>query len=134
MEQVTIKIRTTQTVDGQQERMKTLAHGELTATDHTYVLTYDLTDDSGEVTHTTLTVDKAGKQAIMVGNGTMIIEPNRLHTAPYRMGPYEMELGVRGKAVLCRLTAKGGNLKLQYDLIINGTPVSENTVELFVES
>jgi len=133
MAQVTIKILTTQQVDGQRQQMKTVTHGNLIATDETYVLDYTLTDDEGTTSHTTLTVYKTCPKAVMVNSGTMVIEQGKEHIAPYRMGPYEMELGVIGKAVLCRLTPTGGNVKLQYTLTINGVLASDNTVELFAQ-
>ncbi len=130
MKRVKIKILTTQKVDDQSETLKTFAFGILESKTNTYVLQYQTKDD----TPTTLTVDKSTPKAVMCHNGTMTIEQGATHIAPYQMGPYEMELGVTGKQVLCRLDANGGTIKLCYDLTVNGTPTGENTVELFVQS
>ncbi len=133
MKAVTIKIITTQTVDQQPERFTTKVQGHLWATAEAYHLTYDLPREDGEATHTTLTVDKHTPLAVMEHTGRMVIEEHRTHTGPYRMGPYEMEMAVTGKQVLCRMSPTGGNIRLQYELAINGTAAGQTTVELFVE-
>ncbi len=130
MKQVKIKILTTQRVDGESETIKTFAMGMLENMADTYVLRYQVKDD----TPTVLTMDKSANKAIMEHNGRMVIEQGKLHTAPYQMGPYQMDLGVQGKQVICRLDSHGGSLKLCYDLAVNGTPAGETTVEIFVQS
>lgn len=130
MEQVKIKILTTQAVDEDKETIRTKTTGTLQTTPNAYILRYQ---QSGEERPTTLTVDKTAPKAVMEHNGTLVIEQGATHTTPYRMGPYEMDLSVTGKSLLCRLTPKGGNLKLCYELAMNGTPAGETTVELFVE-
>ena len=130
MKRVKIKILTTQKVDDQSETLKTFAFGTLENKADAYVLHYETKDD----TPTTLTVDKSGQKAVMCHNGTITIEKNVTHVAPYQMGPYEMELGVTGKQVLCRLDPSGGTITLCYDITVNGTPTGENTVELFVQA
>ncbi len=134
MEKVKIKILTTQAVDGEKETIRTKATGTLETTADSYILRYEQVVPEEAPLPTILTVDKTATKAVMEHNGIITIEPNVTHTAPYRMGPYEMALSVTGKTLLCRLTPKGGNLKLCYELAMNGTPAGETTVELFVES
>lgn len=130
MKQVKIKILTTQTVDGESETTKTFAMGKLESKEDAYVLSYRVKDD----VPTRLIIDKSLPKATMEHNGRMVIEQGATHTAPYQMGPYKMDLGVTGKQVICRMDADGGNLKLCYDLTMNGTPAGETTVELFMQS
>ena len=66
-------------------------------------------------------------------NAEMHIVPQQDHDCDYETTVGTLALTVRGVEIKSRLTEQGGILRLKYQLLSAGNPVSENTVSLHIK-
>lgn len=136
MDNVIIKIKGIQSIDGRSETMELTTEGKICTENGKIVLRYEEGEMMGECkVLTKLTTE--GKSVVLERNGDLssklIIEEGVRNSCFYSMPHGEFMLGIYGKEVKNDLTSCGGRLKMFYIIDTNLHPVSENMVEITVK-
>ncbi len=134
---VIIDIKTEQTIDGQTDNIDFSTEGSFGIREDSYFISYDetaLLDTEGEI-KTTIFL-KPDNTVVLQRKGSydskMIIEKGIRTSCFYSTPMGNLTLGVFGEKVLNGLNENGGKLALTYIIDSNATPISRNTVNIFI--
>lgn len=137
MKKVLVKVKGTQGVDGDNTVIELVTEGTLRKFEDEYTISY--TEDQtieGSKTKTLLTV-QSDNTVILERRGDLnsrlIITEGERNNCLYAIPQGTLTLGIYGKEVKSNLTDSGGTVKMVYTIDANLEPISENTVEIFVE-
>lgn len=137
MKKVLIKVKGVQGVDGDNTVIELVTEGTLRRFENEYTITY--TEEQtveGSKTKTVLTV-KSDNTVVLERRGDLnsrlVITKGERNNCLYAMPQGTLSLGIYGKEVKSNLTESGGTVKMVYTIDANLEPISENTVEIFVE-
>ena len=137
MKKVLVKVKGTQSVDGESAVIELTTEGTLREFEGDYIVTYsDDPTESGEKTKTQLTIQKNGTVILDRRgdlNSRLIITQGERNNCLYSIPQGSMTLGIYGKEVKSNITSFGGTLKMVYSIDMNLQPLSDNEVEIFVE-
>lgn len=135
MKNVCIKIKSTQTAEGTDDKDTTelFTYGKMEAIKDGFRLGYDESEATGfqgsrvvmEVFSDKVTVERKGRAV-----SSLIIERGKKHHCHYGTEYGDFMIGVNTDVVNSDLTADGGNIYLKYTLDINSSYMSEN--EMFI--
>ena len=137
MKKVLIKVKGVQGIDGDNTVIELVTEGTLRRFENEYTITY--TEEQtveGSKTKTVLTV-KSDNTVVLERRGDLnsrlVITKGERNNCLYAMPQGTLSLGIYGKEVKSNLTESGGTVKMVYTIDANHEPISENTVEIFVE-
>lgn len=137
MKKVLIKVKGVQGIDGDNTVIELVTEGTLRRFENEYTITY--TEEQtveGSKTKTVLTV-KSDNTVVLERRGDLnsrlVITKGERNNCLYAMPQGTLSLGIYGKEVKSNLTESGGTVKMVYTIDANLEPISENTVEIFVE-
>lgn len=137
MKKVLIKVKGVQGIDGDNTVIELVTEGTLRRFENEYTITY--TEEQtveGSKTKTVLTV-KSDNTVVLERRGDLnsrlVITEGERNNCLYAMPQGTLSLGIYGKEVKSNLTESGGTVKMVYTIDANLEPISENTVEIFVE-
>lgn len=137
MKKVLVKVKGTQSVDGESAVIELTTEGTLREFEGDYIVTYsDDPTESGEKTKTQLTIQKNGTVILDRRgdlNSRLIITQGERNNCLYSIPQGSMTLGIYGKEVKSNINSFGGTLKMVYSIDMNLQPLSDNEVEIFVE-
>lgn len=137
MKKVLVKVKGTQSVDGDSAVIELTTEGTLREFEGDYIVTYsDDPTESGEKTKTQLTIQKNGTVILDRRgdlNSRLIITQGERNNCLYSIPQGSMTLGIYGKEVKSNINSFGGTLKMVYSIDMNLQPLSDNEVEIFVE-
>ena len=137
MKKVLVKVKGTQSVDGENAVIELSTEGTLREFEGDYIITYsDDPTESGTQTKTQLTIQKSGTVILDRRgdlNSRLVITEGERNNCLYAIPQGSMTLGIYGKQVKSNMTASGGTVKMVYSIDMNLQPLSENEVEIFVE-
>ena len=137
MKKVLVKVKGTQSVDGESAVIELTTEGTLREFEGEYIVTYsDDPTESGEKTKTQLTIQKNGTVILDRRgdlNSRLIITQGERNNCLYSIPQGSMTLGIYGKEVKSNINSFGGTLKMVYSIDMNLQPLSDNEVEIFVE-
>lgn len=137
MKKVLIKVKGVQGVDGDNTVIELVTEGTLRKFENEYTITY--TEEQtveGSKTKTVLTVQSDNTVVLERRgdlNSRLVITKGERNNCLYAMPQGTLSLGIYGKEVKSTLTESGGTVKMVYTIDANLEPISENTVEIFVE-
>ena len=137
MKKVLIKVKGVQGIDGDNTVIELVTEGTLRRFENEYTITY--TEEQtveGSKTKTVLIV-KSDNTVVLERRGDLnsrlVITKGERNNCLYAMPQGTLSLGIYGKEVKSNLTESGGTVKMVYTIDANLEPISENTVEIFVE-
>ena len=137
MKKVLVKVKGTQSVDGENAVIELSTEGTLREFEGDYIITYsDDPTESGTQTKTQLTIQKSGTVILDRRgdlNSRLVITEGERNNCLYAIPQGSMTLGIYGKQVKSNMTASGGTVKMVYSIDMNLQPLSDNVVEIFVE-
>lgn len=137
MKKVLVKVKGTQSVDGENAVIELSTEGTLREFEGDYIITYsDDPTESGTQTKTQLTIQKSGTVILDRRgdlNSRLVITEGERNNCLYAIPQGSMTLGIYGKQVKSNMTASGGTVKMVYSIDMNLQPLSDNEVEIFVE-
>ncbi|MBQ2933338.1 MAG: DUF1934 domain-containing protein [Clostridia bacterium] len=137
MKKVLIKVKGVQGIDGDNTVIELVTEGTLRRFENEYTITY--TEEQtveGSKTKTVLTVQSDNTVVLERRgdlNSRLVITKGERNNCLYAMPQGTLSLGIYGKEVKSNLTESGGTVKMAYTIDANLEPISENTVEIFVE-
>ncbi len=137
MKKVLIKVKGVQGIDGDNNVIELVTEGTLRRFENEYTITY--TEEQtveGSKTKTVLTVQSDNTVVLERRgdlNSRLVITKGERNNCLYAMPQGTLSLGIYGKEVKSNLTESGGTVKMVYTIDANLEPISENTVEIFVE-
>lgn len=135
---VTIRIKSTQTdTAGEQSVIEFFTLGRYYKKNDTYYLMYEESEISGlEGSTTTLKVRPRDVTLIRMGKAAMQhrFREGQRHEGVYRTPFGEMNVGIHPYKVGVNLGENGGELELDYDLELEGSPVTRNHLIIYVTS
>lgn len=137
MKKVLIKVKGVQGIDGDNTVIELVTEGTLRRFENEYTITY--TEEQtveGSKTKTVLTVQSDNTVVLERRgdlNSRLVITKGERNNCLYAMPQGTLSLGIYGKEVKSNLTESGGTVKMVYAIDANLEPISENTVEIFVE-
>lgn len=137
MKKVLIKVKGVQGIDGDNTVIELVTEGTLRRFENEYTITY--TEEQtveGSKTKTVLTVQSDNTVVLERRgdlNSRLVITEGERNNCLYAMPQGTLSLGIYGKEVKSNLTESGGTVKMVYTIDANLEPISENTVEIFVE-
>lgn len=137
MKKVLIKVKGVQGIDGDNTAIELVTEGTLRRFENEYTITY--TEEQtveGSKTKTVLTVQSDNTVVLERRgdlNSRLVITKGERNNCLYAMPQGTLSLGIYGKEVKSNLTESGGTVKMVYAIDANLEPISENTVEIFVE-
>lgn len=137
MKKVLIKVKGVQGIDGDNTVIELVTEGTLRKFENEYTITY--TEEQtveGSKTKTVLTVQSDDTVVLERRgdlNSRLVITKGERNNCLYAMPQGTLSLGIYGKEVKSNLTESGGTVKMVYTIDANLEPISENTVEIFVE-
>jgi len=134
---VMIRIKSTQTVDGQKDVIEVLTAGSFYKRNSNYYIMYDETEATGfDGAKTLLRYEPKQNRVTMSRTGEngsqLIIEKGRRHQCNYNTGYGDLTIGVLGSSLKSELTENGGQISFCYSLDINTALTSENAVDIYV--
>lgn len=137
MKKVLVKVKGTQSVDGESAVIELSTEGTLREFEGDYIIAYseDPTEQGGK-TKTQLTIQKSGTVILDRRgdlNSRLVITEGERNNCLYTIPQGSMTLGIYGKEIKSNMTASGGTVKMVYSIDMNLTPISDNEVEIFVE-
>ena len=137
MKKVLVKVKGTQSVDGENAVIELSTEGTLREFEGDYIITYsDDPTESGTQTKTQHTIQKSGTVILDRRgdlNSRLVITEGERNNCLYAIPQGSMTLGIYGKQVKSNMTASGGTVKMVYSIDMNLQPLSDNEVEIFVE-
>lgn len=134
---VLIKIKGTQTINGEKDCIEIFTVGNFYKKNGTYYISYKESEDSGyNGIITTLKVEDSVKVTMLrsgASKSQLIIENGIRHQCHYDTGYGSMMIGISGNNILSRLNDQGGDVIFKYTMDINTSLASENEVYVNVE-
>ena len=131
-----LKIKTTQVVESETYDMDFEMNASYVKINNTRYISYvETTDDNPDVRlRTTVKIKPNGIVTIIKdGNKGMTLEVGKTHSCSYPTPFGDIFLDVSAYKIMNNLSDNGGELELQYSLIVNGSELSKNTLCLTVK-
>ena len=131
-----IKIKGVQEADGEENSVELMTRGSYVRRGGNYYISYRETEATGYAgCTTTVTLDRTGKVS-MPRYGPMpsqlVIETGRRHICHYDTGQGSITMGIAADEIVANLDERGGSLHFSYNLDINASLFSKNTVNITV--
>ncbi|MBQ8203829.1 MAG: DUF1934 domain-containing protein [Clostridia bacterium] len=134
MKDVLIKIKSTQGLGEQKEKIELDTLGKLKVEEGAVSLSYDESELFGAKVKTLLTVGE--NTAVMERTGEykskLVIKKGERNNCFYSTPHGELVIGIFGEEIKSRFGDRGGEIYLAYTLDSNLQPISKNTVEITV--
>ena len=134
---VTLTIRGTQRIDGDEETVELFTCGQLFRRNGSYWISYDESETTGFAGHhTTLHIEKDRVTMRRSGksNSSLVIEKGARHLCTYDTGYGELCIGISGSFVSSSLDDNGGNVDFGYSMDIDAVLQSEQRVTIRVSN
>lgn len=132
---VLINIASSQTVDGNEDKMELSVTGTLTHTDNGYELEY--TEYNGEMQGCVTSVSVTGGNCVSIlRNGgyssEMMLENEKRHNCLYSTPYGEITIGIYTTKIESDMTEVGGTLEMAYTIDFSMSQITENTMKITV--
>lgn len=130
-----LKIKTTQVVESESYDMDFEMNASYVKINDTRYISYIETDEeSKNKLRTTVKIKPNGIVTIIKGkNEGMVLEIGKTHSCCYPTPFGDIVLDVSAYKITNSLNDNGGELELQYSLIVDGNELSKNTLNLTVK-
>ncbi len=134
MADVIIKIKSTQGLGSEKEKIELDTLGKIQIKDNEAILSYDESELFGAKVETFLKI--GDDTAVMERTGDykskLVIKKGERNNCYYSTPHGDLVIGIFGEEIKSRLTENGGEIYLGYNLDSNLKPISKNTVEITV--
>lgn len=134
MKDVIIKIKSTQGLGREKEKIELDTLGKIQVKDNETILSYDESELFGAKVETSLKI--GDDTAVMERTGDykskLVIKKGERNNCYYSTPHGDLVIGIFGEEVKSKLTENGGEIYLGYTLDSNLQPISKNTVEITV--
>lgn len=132
---VLINIASSQTVDGNEDKMELSVTGTLTHADDGYELEY--TEYNGEMQGCVTSVSVTGGNCVSIlRNGgyssEMMLENEKRHNCLYSTPYGEITIGIYTTKIESDMTEVGGTLEMAYTIDFSMSQITENTMKITV--
>lgn len=130
-----LKIKTTQVVEGEAFDMNFEINASYVKINDTRYISYiQIDEESKNKLRTTIKIKSNGIITIIKGKSEgMVLEIGKTHSCSYPTPFGNILLDVSAFKIINNLSDDGGELELQYSLIVDGNELSKNTLELTVK-
>ncbi len=138
MKEVLIKIKGTQTVDGESDVIELTTVGKMDVVGNKTYLRYDDSTSAGvDGVACMVKYDSKDDSVIMQRSGTlnsrMYIKKGQRHICHYETGQGVLTMGIFGENVSANFSSDGGSLSMSYTIDVNYGLMSRNEVEIKVK-
>ena len=131
-----IRIKGVQESEGEENEVELMTRGSFVQRGGSYYITYRETEATGyDGCTTTVKLDKAGTVSMLrfgPAPSQLVIEKGRRHICHYDTGHGAITMGIAADEIIADLSDRGGSLRFSYNLDINSSPFSKNTVSITV--
>lgn len=132
---VLIDIASSQTVDGNKDKMEVSVTGTLIYDDDGYRIEY--TEYDGEMQGTSTSVSVSGTDCVSIlrvgaYSSEMMLENEKRHSCLYSTPYGELTMGLYTKKIKSDMTYNGGILEMSYTIDFSMGQVTENTMKITV--
>lgn len=134
---VTLTIRGTQRIDGDEETVELFTCGQLYRRNGSYWISYDESETTGFAGHrTTLHIekDRVTMRRSGASNSSLVIEKGTRHLCTYNTGYGELHIGISGSFIISNLCDNGGDVDFGYSMDIDTVLQSEQRVTIRVSN
>ena len=133
---VTISIVGKQNINENTDRIEFFTQGHLYKRKDCLYLSYFETDEEDISNLTTVKID--GEQSLIITKGgryksQLVLEKGKRHYCPYGTEFGEFMMGVNTRDISSSLTESGGEIKADYELEINHSLASRNSMKIIVK-
>ncbi len=134
MTDVIIKIKSTQGLGSEKEKIELDTLGKIQIKDNEAILSYDESELFGAKVETFLKIgtDTAVMERTGDYKSKLVIKKGERNNCYYNTPHGDLVIGIFGEEIKSRLTENGGEIYLGYTLDSNLKPISKNTVEITV--
>lgn len=134
MDNIVLEIKSTQEIDGQNDKTEFMSHGKYSHNENGIEVEYDESVALGvENVITKLTVDNNNVVKIIRNNGDfgcLVVEEGKRHLCQYHTAYGNLMIGIYGNKVENKLNLDGGSITLIYSIEVNSGLLSRNKVEI----
>ena len=131
-----IKIKGVQEADGEENSVELMTRGSYVQRGGNYYISYRETEATGYAgCTTTVKLDRTGKVSMLrygPMHSQLVIEKGRRHICHYDTGQGSITMGIAADEIVANLDERGGSLHFSYNLDINASLFSKNTVNITV--
>lgn len=137
MKDVIIDIKGTQGIDGEEEVIELSTIGKLSERGGKFLITYEDSESFKPNKVKTMLKIEGNDKATMIRSGAiesrMVIEKGRRNTCFYSIPQGEIVLGIFAQNIINTLNAHGGEVKMSYNIDLDNSLLSRNTVEISIK-